>query len=95
MDATQKPVQLSRSQFEYLKHARFLPAALAQLLSTALVERDDACVLSVSRDVAEEFRSAFTHRLAASGFGADYEPNSEGRMLEELIDRFHFGERRV
>lgn len=92
MDATQKLVQLSSRELEDLKRACFLPASLVQILSTALVERNDAWFLSVSRDVAERFRSAFTDRLAAAGFGADYEPNSEGRMLEELIDRFYLGE---
>jgi hypothetical protein len=89
MDATQKAVRLSSKELEYLKSARFLPPSLVQILNTVTAGRHDACLLSVSRDVAEEFRSAFTHRLAAAGLGTDYEPNAEGRMLEELIDRFH------
>jgi hypothetical protein len=93
-DSTQKQVRLSSKELEYLTSASFLPATLVPILSTALVQRNDAFLLSVSRDVAEEFRSAFMHRVAVAGLGPDYEPNSEGRMLEELIDRFYFGEGR-
>jgi len=89
MDATQKIVRLSNRELEYLKTARFLHPSLVQILNTVTAGRDDEFLLSVSRDVAEEFRSAFTHRLAAAVFGIDYEPNSEGRMIEELIDRFY------
>ena len=89
MDAAQKVVRLSSKELEYLRTARFLSPSLVQILNTVTAARDNGCLLSVSRDVAEEFRSAFTHRLAAAGFGTDYEPNSEGSMLEELIDRFH------
>lgn len=90
MDTTQKVVRLSSREFEYLKGARFLPPSLVQILDTVTAGRDDACRLSVSRDIAEEFRSAFTNRLAVAGFGADYESTSEGLMLEKLIDRFYY-----
>lgn len=90
MDTTQKlVVLLSSRQMEYLKGARFLPASLVLILDTSLAGSGEAYSLSVSRDVAEEFRSVLIHRVAVAGFGPDYEPNSEGRMLEELIDRFH------
>lgn len=89
MDTTQNHVQLSSEQLEYLKNARFLPASLVQILNRLVAGSGDVFVLSVSREVAEEFRSAFTNRLAVAGFGPEYELNSEGRMLEELIDRFY------
>ena len=87
MDSMQKVVRLSSKELEYLKRARFLPASLAQILKTAMAGGDTNS-LSVSHDVAEEFRSALMHRVAVAGFGPDYEPTSEGWMLEELIDRF-------
>jgi hypothetical protein len=92
VESTQKQVRLSSKELDYLKNASFLPTALVRILSTARVQGKDAFLLSVSREVAEEFRSAFMHRVAVAGLGPDYEPNSEGRMLEELIDRFYFGE---
>jgi hypothetical protein len=91
MDTTQRVVLLSSKQMEYLKGARSLPASLVQILNTAVAGRGDTYSLSVSRDVAEEFRSALMHRVAVAGFGTDYEPNNEGKMLEDLIDRFYFG----
>lgn len=90
MDTTPRTVRLASTELEYLRSARFLPPTLLQILNAVTVGRHGATLRSVSRDVAEEFRSALTHRLATAGFDADYEPNVEGRMLEELIDRFHF-----
>ncbi len=87
MDVMQKVVRLSSKELEYLKGARFLSDSLLQSLKT--VADGDAYSLYVSRTVAEDFRSAFMNRVAVAGFGPDYEPNSEGRMLEELIDRFY------
>jgi len=44
--------------------------------------------VTLSRAMAETLRDYFTQRLARVGFDADYKPNREGRMLEQLIDRF-------
>lgn len=38
--------------------------------------------------MAEEFRNIFTERLAKIGFDENYELTTEGRMLEDLIDKF-------
>jgi hypothetical protein len=42
----------------------------------------------VTRDVAEELSDLFTERLAKVGFDSNYQVNSEGDLLEQLIDRF-------
>ena len=85
----QKNIKLADRQLGYLKNARFLPASLVEILNTARAERNGMYVLSVSPAIAEDFRSAFSDRLATAGFNADFEPNSEGGMLEELIDCFY------
>lgn len=89
MNTTDRDVRLSKSHMLYLRNAGDMPASLARLLESARQISDDEHMILVPHDIAEEIRSAFTDRLAKVGFDADYEPTSEGRMLEELIDRFH------
>ena len=73
----------------YLKNSGFLATPFAQIIDAAQAVGDDRYTVRVSHDVAEQFRSAFTDRLAKIGFDVNYDPTSEGRMLEELIDRFY------
>jgi hypothetical protein len=88
MTAERKIVQLSARELLYLKNTNFLPPALAQIVGTARPVGGDRYLVDVAPEVAEEFRSTFTNRLANVGFDAAYEPTSEGKMLEELIDAF-------
>jgi len=92
VNVAEKRIYLSRRQVEYLRQASFLPAELAQIVEAVKSEGHEVRVICVSCEVAEEFRSAFTDRLAKVGFDADYEPTDEGRILEELIDRFFLGD---
>jgi len=50
-----------------------------------------AGTLEVSAATAEEFCEAFTEQLAKVGFDEAYEPTAEGKLLENLIDRFNEG----
>lgn len=79
-------VSLDARELVYLKNTAFLPQALAQRLEIAPT-RGKSC-LTVTREVAEQYRDAFTERLARAGFDADYKPTAEGRILETLIDKF-------
>jgi hypothetical protein len=94
MDVAEKRIHLSKRHVEYLRQSSFLPASLARLVEAVGSEGDEARVIRVSQEVAEKFRSAFTDQLAKVGFGVDYQPTSEGRILEELIDRFFLGDDR-
>lgn len=88
MNVEQKLVKLSSAGWEYLRQASFLPSHLAEMIESAQRASSGSVSLHVSRQVAEEFRSAFTLHLARVGFDIDYEPTSNGRLLEDLIDRF-------
>jgi hypothetical protein len=92
MNVVQKLIQLSRSEVEYLRQASFLPLHLAEIVRSGVCASDESLSLHVSREVAEGFRSALTDRLAKAGFGVDYELTDEGRLLEDLIDRFYVGD---
>jgi hypothetical protein len=88
MHPTQNDIHLSTRELMYLKNVDFLPESLARIVEAVRHGGGDKHVLTIQRDTAERFRTAFTNRLATAGFDADYEPTSEGKMLEDLIDRF-------
>ena len=81
-------VRLSSSEFLYLKNTSFLREELLQLLNTAEAQSNGVHILRVSAAIAEEFRDAFTERLAKAGFDRTYELTREGELLEALIDKF-------
>jgi len=88
IEEKRKIVELSSQQLMYLRNTNFLPTSLLRIVAAAKPIREQRFQLHVPNDIAEEFRSVFTDRLAKVGFKADYEPTSEGKVLEELIDRF-------
>jgi hypothetical protein len=89
MKTSDRCVELTRSEVEYLETAGFLAPALLGCLRGAQWRSATAAALELSPATAEEFREAFTEQLAKVGFDEEYEPTAEGRLLEGLIDRFH------
>ncbi len=81
-------VRLSRREEGYLSEAVFLKAHQLEVLRKRALTDQGGAILTLSRDLAEEFREAFTEQLARVGFDKNYETTPEGRLLEELIDRF-------
>jgi hypothetical protein len=87
--AVNRRLELSGREYTYLKSADFLPLELAQIISASSPSGDDRHVICLSQDEVELFRDEFTNRLAKVGFDRHYEPTSEGRILEALVDRFY------
>jgi hypothetical protein len=83
-----RTINLTKTDVVYLTNSRFLPEDLAQIVCSAQPVDDGERVLTLDQDIAERFRDEFTARLAKAGFGTDYEPTREGKLLEDLIDRF-------
>jgi hypothetical protein len=71
----------------YLKNTSFLPEDCVRTIEGSRAV-GDGHVLNVSDETAELFRDAFTVQLAKAGFDASYNLSSEGKVLEDLIDRF-------
>jgi hypothetical protein len=86
---THSTVRLSGREAMYLRNATFLPDELARLVNAAKDGEDNGIVISLSPEMSERFREAFTEHLAKVGFDDGYEPTSEGKILEALIDRFY------
>jgi hypothetical protein len=87
-DHTQREVRLSKDHFDYLTNTMVLPENLEELVARAKPPDGTGGVVRLDVDTAERFRDQFTARLAHVGFGQDYRPTAEGRLLEDLIDRF-------
>ena len=73
------PTREQRAILERLNLPEVITAALCQT-SFALNAQD-----------AETIRGALTVELARCGFDADYEPTTEGRLIEDLIDDLFVG----
>jgi hypothetical protein len=80
--------QLSAAEFKYLKELTSRDESVAYLLGSKEGTDGRKVTIRLSRAEAEQLRDHLTTRLAAVGFDESYLPNEEGRMLEELIDRF-------
>lgn len=89
MKTSVRCVDLSRREVDYLKTAGFLSQALLECLRDVRWRSDVSRTLELSTVTAEEFREAFTEHLAKVGFDEAYEPTTDGKLLEDLIDRFH------
>jgi nicotinic acid phosphoribosyltransferase len=90
MTAYLTTLKLSCEEIKYLHGADFIDPFLLDELRKAEVLVDASVVLRVSREAAESLRDTFTLQLAKVGFNENYDLTPEGRILEDLIDRFHF-----
>jgi hypothetical protein len=88
MKTSVRQVSLTRSYVAYLSTASFLSANLRESLAGIQWISPSNGKIDFSIAVAEQFRAALTEHLAKVGFDEEYEPNEEGRVLEDLIDRF-------
>lgn len=82
-------VHLSGREAMYLRNAAFLPDELSRIVNAAKDTEDYGIIISLSGEMCERFREVFTEHLAKVGFDDVYEPTSEGKILETLIDRFY------
>jgi hypothetical protein len=79
--------KVSVTEADYLKLAS-RDESFTGLLKFQDGGRSTKLIMQLSRAEAEQLRECLTTQLAAVGFDEDYEPNEQGQMLEDLIDRF-------
>ncbi|MEX0961247.1 MAG: hypothetical protein WDZ28_00100 [Simkaniaceae bacterium] len=83
-------IKLNQAEYSYLCKASFLPDRLRQLFF--LTERaENAYLLNISEDQADEIRDLCGEQLQVVGFDEKYEPTPEGEILEDLVDKFYIG----
>jgi hypothetical protein len=81
--------QVSAEELEYLEQLASRNDALAGLFRFQEGAPGRRVTIRLSRAEAEQLRDSLTTQLAAVGFDKNYSPNEQGKMLEELIDRFY------
>jgi hypothetical protein len=81
-------VHLSSPEADYVRKLLATDQAFTLLVRGCPSIQLDSEPVKLDKTGAELLRDYFTKRLAAVGFDAEYKPNSEGRMLETLIDKF-------
>ena len=81
-------IVLRQNEIDYLIDEGFLSSVHLAVIKNASMRSKRSAVIELTDAVAEEFREAFTGRLAVVGFDEEYELTVEGRLLEDLIDLF-------
>jgi hypothetical protein len=89
-----KAVRLSVEEADYLAKPTCEDKSFAALLSGYPEILVNGRAVTLSGPLAEMLRAYFAERLARVGFDTDYEPNTEGQLLERLIDTFFLPETR-
>jgi hypothetical protein len=80
--------QVSVSEANCLKQLATCDESVARLLKFEEGGCSTKLTLLLNREEARLVREALTTQLAAVGFDENYEPNEQGKMLEDLIDKF-------
>jgi hypothetical protein len=56
-----------------------------------IIKNNKSILIECSEEQADEIRDACGEKLQIVGFGKNYELTNEGRILEDLIDKFFIG----
>ena len=83
-------IELDRNEYNYLCQASFLEDDYRKLLYSSQ-QQDHRFELNISENQADEIRDLCGEQLQIAGFDENYELNSEGKILESLIDKFFIG----
>ncbi len=86
-------IRLTKEEFDYAASAPFISESFrkeivdgAQKHSQGGVGREQV-VVKVTEDTADEIRSLCEDQLNIAGFNIDYTLNSEGKILNSLLDK--------
>lgn len=78
-------INLNKKEIDYLCDASFLEKNQMEILYK---NKSKISIDFDSKKLIETFRDKFTLRLAEVGFDESYELTDEGKILENLIDKF-------
>lgn len=84
-------IKLNQDEYSYLCKASFLPDRLRQLFFLTERREENAYMLNISEDQADEIRDLCGEQLQLVGFDEKYDPTPEGKLLEDLVDKFYIG----
>lgn len=84
-----KDFQLSAEELEYLQNLTLIDESLRRDIQAVAVPQNRMVIIRLSRTSARLLTDYLTTELATVGFDIDYCPTKEGKILEDLIDRFY------
>lgn len=86
-------IRLPATHWAYLIGTVKMPLSLREKLRSLARESDqrDGVEITLTRDEADQVRERCADHLQVHGFKEDYTHTNEGRILEELIDKFFTG----
>jgi hypothetical protein len=82
-------IVLSSEEFIYFQKISLDQQAFANLIKTGLETSNDKFIIRLNHEKAEQLRDLLTARLAECGFDQRYALTEEGKMLEDMIDKFY------
>ena len=81
--------RVANDEVEYLKQLALSDQLVATMLKFEEGSHGGKALVRLDRGEVESVRHYLTVQLAKSGFDENYDLNEQGRMLENLIDRFY------
>lgn len=82
-----KLIKLNNDEYKYITSSRFLPNELLHLIKDSK-KNESIHVLKVTEENADTLRDLFGEQLQLVGFDENYKLTHEGKILEDLIDKF-------
>lgn len=82
-------VRLSAAEYKYIESLSLSENSLLPLIERAKLYPDHAIIEMYEFEDVERFRDIFTEELAIMGFDKNYSLTNEGKILENLIDKFY------
>lgn len=84
-------VTLNKLEYDYLVNLNFLNKKIMGKLNCLRRKNESQCSLELPNEMIEEMRSELEDRLQDIGFDKDYNLTAEGKILENLVDKFFIG----
>ena len=90
-------IRLTKEEFDYTASAPFIPESFRKEIVDGVQKHSqegmgrEQVVVKVTEDTADEIRSLCEDQLNIAGFNIDYTLNSEGKILNSLLDKLFTG----
>ena len=86
-----KLIKLNSDEFFHIISSCFLPNELIEMINESYEKSGNNYLLSISEDSADQLRDLFSDQLQVAGFDENYNLTKEGKIIENLIDKFFIG----
>ncbi|MFZ2315430.1 MAG: hypothetical protein WAW86_07215 [Gammaproteobacteria bacterium] len=84
-------IKLKKFEYDLLINNKFISEEAKKIVNEVCEESRGIYCITLNDDVADEINENIVEQFQCSGIGGDGEPNSEGLVIEGLIDKFFTG----